>query len=61
MNIENGIIVDTPYWFWCIYDTEKTANAVRRAIVLVKPDTSVSNVSFLIYSGMNAYGFRLYK
>lgn len=61
MNLENGIIVDTPHWTWCIYASEEIANKVHRAIHLTNPNVIISDVSFLIYSGLDAYGFRVHK
>lgn len=61
MKLENGIIVDTPHWTWCIYETEEIANKVHRAILFTNPNVTISDVSFLIYSGLDAYGFRVHK
>ena len=61
MCLENGVIIDSGHWVWCVYDSEQIAHRVHNSVLLTNPQVIVSDVSFLIYDGQDAYGFRIHK
>lgn len=59
--LEDGVVINSINWIWCLYDTVETAEKVRTACMYVSPTSRISDVCKTTYKNVQAYGFRVHK